>query len=360
MKAFEKVIQRSIREGSFGLSTGLSYAHARHSSAEELSVLTQAAAKAGGIYSTHLRDEGEQFVRSVGEALDTARAAKVPVHISHFKVSGQEYWPLQKEALALVEQGQREGIRVSFDVFPYTATGPVLYTLLPDWVYDGGKKLMIGRIRDVAMRPEILKDLREKKYDYSKISISVSPLSRDLNRRNIWEIAQFQGKAPEEVLLDLVAASDGKGTAITQTLSEENVAEALKHPLSVVSSDGAGYNLEHRKSGDLVHPRNFGSFPRFLGRYVREKKLIGWEEAIRKMTGRTAEIFNLKDRGLIKKDHWADIVIFDPEKIADRATFENPYQYAQGIEGLVIGGEIVLRNGKYSGKRAGRILRSSD
>jgi N-acyl-D-amino-acid deacylase len=349
-------LEESIKQGALGMSSGLIYTHARNSSAEELIKLAEIIKSKGGIYVTHIRGEQEKFLEAVDEALNVARRTGVKLHISHLKVMGKKNWPLMDEALGMISQAQENNIDVTFDVFPYTNTGSVLYTFLPDWVSEGGKKMMLHRLRDPEIKKKLISEMKESDFDYSKIEIAISGLNKTLSRRSIADISNAQGKSVEDVVIDVLLASEGRVITSTELLSEENVEKALMHPFSMISTNGSGYDLEHAKTGELVHPRSFGTFPRVLARFVLGKRILGWEEAIRKMTALPAQKFGLKKRGEIKKNFFADIVIVNRDEIKDHATTANPYKYSHGIDFVLVNGKIVLSEGKYTGDREGKIL----
>ena len=193
--------------------------------------------------------------------------------------------------------------------------------------------------------------------DYNSMILSVTNIGKMLTRRKVSDIASLHGKPPEEVIIDVLLASEGRAVVSVETLSEKNVQKAIQHPFSIVSSNGSGYSLDHGKTGDHVHPRNFGTFPRVFAEYVRAKRALSWEEAVHKMTGKPAKKFKLDGRGFLKVGNIADIVVFDPEKIADRSTMEEPYQYAVGVQSLLVNGILTIENGVYNGKRSGTIYR---
>jgi N-acyl-D-aspartate/D-glutamate deacylase len=199
--------------------------------------------------------------------------------------------------------------------------------------------------------------MQEDKFDYSKVSISISPLDKTLNRKKIVDIAQAQGKTVEESIIDILIASKGRVITMMDVLSEKNVIKALSHPLSIISTNGAGYDTKHKNSGEMVHPRNFGSFPRVLARYVKDKKILSWEEAIHKMSGKPAEKFNIKKRGTIKEGNFADVIVIDPKNIRDLATPENPYQYSEGIDYVIVNGKVLLDDGKLEDVKAGKVIK---
>ena len=357
MKSMKKMLKDALKEGALGLSSGLVYTHAKIASEGEMIEMAEVVEKYGGVYATHIRGEGHELVEAVEEAVNITQKTGVKLEVSHLKAMGKQNWPLMDEAINFIETARMSGLDVNFDVYPYTITGSVLYTLLPDWAAEGGKKIMLKRLKDENTREKILSEMRETGIDFSDIIISISPLDKKLTRKKIGEIARIQEKNPEETVLDLLVASEGRVVTMMNVLSERNMVKAVQNPFSIIASNGAGYNLKHKESGELVHPRNFGAFPRVLAYYVREKNKISWEEAVHKMSGRPAEKFSLSGRGFIKKGNFADILVFDPEKIQDLATPEDPYQYARGMEYVIINGNPVVEKGKYNGTRAGKVIR---
>lgn len=350
-------LKGALKEGAIGFSTGLRYTHARGAGARELSTLAKTAASLGGVYATYVRDEEENLVKAVEEAILVARESGAPIHISHLKAVGEKNWHLMDEVFNLIETAALDAVDISFDVYPYTSTGSVLYTFLPEWVTQNGRKMMIEHLKDRQTYLSVLRDMRQKTRDYSEIMISSSSLSKMLTRRKISDIAKLQGKSPEEVVLDLLLASDGRAIVSIEALSEKNVRKAIQHPFSIISSNGVGYAAEHAETGDLVHPRNFGTFPKVFAEYVRKEKALSWEEAVHKMTGKPAEKFHLAKRGMLERGYFADVVVFDPETIADKATLEDPYQYPVGISHVIVNGALAYEEGNLQ-KKAGRILRS--
>lgn len=354
----ERMLKLAIKEGAIGLSTGLKYTHARGAGARELAALAKTAVSQGGIYVTYVRDEEGDLVKAVEEAITIARDTEAPLHISHLKAVGESNWHLMDEVFNLIETAALNGIPISFDVYPYTTTGSVLYTLLPEWVTQEGRKMMLQRLKDPGVRSTVLRDMRKKETDYSQLIISASTLSKMMSRHKISDIAALQGKTPEETVLDFLIASNGRAIVSLEALSPKNVLKAIQHPFSIISSNGVGYDIGHAKTGELVHPRNFGTFPKVFAEYVRNQKALSWEEAVHKMSGKPAMKFNLEKRGLLQEGYYADIVVFQPETITDRATMEEPYQYATGISWIVINGSLAMEEGVLlPQKRLGKVLR---
>ncbi len=351
------LLKQAMKEGAIGFSTGLRYTHAKSATASEIMDLTETAAGFDGVYSTYLRNESDELIESIEEAIHTAKETKIGLHISHLKASGKKYWNLFDGALNCIEAAATGGLPISFDVYPYTTTGSVLYTFLPDWVTEGGRKVMLRQLRDVRVRNKVVEEMRKEGLDYTTLMVLSSSLSKMMPRRYIADIAAMQKKSPEEIIIDVLLASDGRAIVSLEAISDHNMRHGIQHPFSIISSNGSGYSIDYKETGEQVHPRSFGTFPRVLGRYVREEKLLSWEEAIHKMTGKPAQVFHIEKRGRLKEGYFADIVVFDPERVIDTATIENPYQYPLGIHEVVINGEVTLLSGRSSGIRSGRVLR---
>lgn len=357
IRVMEEMAKKAMQDGAFGLSTGLVYSHAKLANKKEIERLARIVANFNGIYTTHVRDESDKIYDSVSEAIETAKSAGVRLSISHLKIMGAKNWPMMDRVLKKIQEAKEEGLDVGFDVFPYTATGSVLYTFLPEWVSRGGRKMMLSRLKDPKTKERVIQEMIKDSIDYAKIIVAVYSLGKTLTRRIIADIAHSQCKTPEETVIDLLIASNGRIITITEALSEENLDKTIQHPLSMISSNGSGYNIAHKTTGELVHPRDFGSFPKVLNHYVKKKRMITWEEAINKITGRPAEKFGIKKRGFVKIGNYADIVIFNPEIISDMATINKPYQYPIGIDCVLVNGNIALEDGVLSEERFGRALK---
>ena len=357
LKKIQLMLEKALNKGAFGLSTGLVYSHAKLAPTEEIISLAKIVKKYNGFYASHIRGEAEEFIPAINETLRIARQSNVSTEISHLKVMGRKNWPNMQAALKMIEQAVSEGVKINFDIYPYTITGSVLYTLLPDWVAEGGKKIMLSRLKDQAIREKVIKEMAENNFEYDKIIISICPRNKNLVGKKITEIAENENIGIEQAVIDLLIASEGQAICFIDALSEENLKAGLKNSLSIIGSDGSGYNLEHRKTKEMVHPRCFGAFPKILGEYVRQKKILTWEKAIYKMTGKPAEKIGLKKRGKLVKGNFADITIFNPKKITDKADFKNPYQYSEGIEYVLINGRMVIEKSRLTNEMAGRVLR---
>ncbi|MCX6766530.1 MAG: D-aminoacylase [Candidatus Moranbacteria bacterium] len=359
LELFKNILEKSLEAGALGFSAGLAYSHEREAKWDELEAMLEIVARHNKIFSLHLRDEGKDILSALDEAIDLAGQAGVSLQVSHFKVMGEKNWPLAEKALQKMEEAQKAGIDVNFDVYPYTETGSVLYVSLPAWAAEGGKRMLLRRLKEKHLREKIVSEMKDiHEYPYEKAIVAISSLDKSLPERRISKIAEARGISAEEVVVDLLVASEGRVITLLECLDEENVKKAIAHPLSIIASDGAGYDLRHKDTGELVHPRCFGTFPRVLGKYVREEKLLTLEEAVKKMTSMPAKRLGLVDRGVLQNGLEADIVVFDAEKIAGKATADEPYQYAEGVSEVAVNGKLVLDEGKMTGEMAGKFLSS--
>ena len=350
-------LAKSLEEGSLGMSTGLIYTHARMATISELVELAEVVHKFGGVYATHIRDEAEGLSESIEEAIAVAEKSKVKLHISHLKAVGAKNWSKMEDALALIERMSENGMEISFDVYPYTNTGSVLYTFLPPWVAEGGRKMMLGRLNDPVIRAKVRAEMKASIFEYDKIEIASSSLDKSMFRRKVSEIAVSQNKTAEDTVLDILIASNGRVITSAELLSENNIRHALRSSLSMIATNGSGYSVSHSDTGEMVHPRSFGTTMKIFSKYVMSEEILTWEEAVRKMTSYPAERFGLKSRGKIKNGYFADIVILDKSKITSLPTTDNPYQYAGGVEYLLINGKIILKEGALIEGRNGRIIK---
>lgn len=348
IKIMEKMLRQAMKQGAFGLSTGLIFSHAKLASTEEIIKLAKIVKEEGGIYTSHIRGEGKELLPAIKEAIEIGQSSGISVQISHLKALGKKNWPKMEEAIKMIEQAGDKGIDINFDVYPYTTTGSVLYTVLPDWVAEGGKEAMLKRLKKPIIRAKVIEEMKEDEYDYTKIKIGQDKLT---------DIASRLDKDIEEAVIDLLIAKDGHVIAFMNLLSEENVIKALKHPLAIIGSDGFAAS---KRTPYPIHPRCFGTFPRVFKKYVRQKKILSWQEAIHKMTGKPASKLGLKTRGLIKKDYFADVCLFRPKIIGDKASFANPYRYSKGMEYVILNGQVIIDKGEYTDKLVGRILKKNE
>lgn len=357
LKKMEYLLEQSLEEGSFGFSTGLAYAHERIVDISEVKRLLKVAEKKNRMWTIHLRDEGARILSSLDEIIALARELGIRSHISHLKALGADAWGEFRKCLQTLHRAKESGAPVSFDLYPYDQTATVLYLLLPDWATEGPRSHVLKRLGDPAIRKRIKEELESKKEAISKIIIAYGDIDRTFIGKSLQDIAANQESSVIDALLDAIIISGDRVIGFMPVLDEANIRLGIKSEIGIVASDGAGYDARDRKEGMLVHPRSFGAFPRFLGTYVRESRLVSWEAAIGKITSFPAEIMGLVKRGKIAKGYAADIVIFDPKKISDCATFRDPFQYAEGISYVIVNGGVALRKGKFQKARYGRVLR---
>lgn len=357
MKKVEYLAERSMEEGSFGLSTGLAYSHAKVASPEELSRLVRVVKRRNGIYATHLRDEGQDLSVSVNETIAITEAHDVSSHIFHFKAAGKESWGEFPRALEMIGHAQDHGTSITFDVYPYARTASVLYLLLPDWVSHGGKKEVLKKLRDERVREKVRYELENKQDVLANVVIAFSGIDRTFIGKKVYDIAKKQEVSIVDALLNIIIASEDRVIGFVPTLDEKNVQLGIESKFGFIASDGAGYRTIDKQEGVLVHPRSFGAFPRFFGHYIRDMGIMSWESAIAKATSGPAEKIGLKKRGRVARGYFADIILFDPKKMKDKATFEDPFQYSEGVTHVFVNGGLALRKGKFQRKKYGRVLR---
>ena len=349
-------VAEAMAQGAFGISTGLIYPPGSFAGTEELIALASVAARHGGFYFSHIRGEGGTLLEAVSEAIRIGRESGARVQISHHKACWPRNWPLQEQALALIDAARREGLDVCADVYPYLAASTGLTNNLPEWAHQGGKPGILRRLADPVERRRMAQEMRET-WDgsWDKVMICRSPGERSLEGRLVADLAREAGLSGEEWVFDALLRTDLDLSVVLFLLSEDNVIRVLRKPYVTIGSDSYTCAAEAGDAGQ-PHPRTFGTFPRVLGRYVRELRALGLEEAIRKMTGLAADRLGLSDRGRIRRDCMADLLVFDPELVKDMATFERPLQYPEGITHVLCNGQFLVRDGVDCLQRPGRVL----
>lgn len=347
----------SMKAGAFGLSTGLGYSHEQPATADEVINFVRVVKEYGGVYKTHLRSEGrEGLLAAINEVIKIGRETEVPVLISHLKAIGKKEWQYINQALDMIKNARNDGIMISFDVFPYLRTGSHLYQLLPRWSREGGFIKIFERLKSPDSFAKMVIDMQKATLHYNRIIIA-SAKDTSVVGKSIEEIARTAGLTPEESIAELLLVNEGRVSIFNKNLSAKNLIKLILYPESSIASDGAGYGIEHRNSGVLVHPRSFGTFVHFLHHLVVILKKLSWEDAIQKVSSRPAQIIGLKNRGLITRKNFADMVIFSPDNLADNSTYSNPYQYSKGIDYVIVNGKIAVKNGEPTGVLAGKILK---
>ncbi len=358
LKVLRRITSNSLEAGAFGLSVGLVYAHEFHTTLEELSLLAGEVKKFHGLLSVHLRSEGGQVLESMDEILRLAKEAEVRTKISHLKIRGHKNYHQFEQLLNKLEDAYHRGTKIYFDVYPYLTSWSVLYTYLPKWAFDGGRAELLKRLRQPYMRKKILDSLKEQSVDLSNVVVATATSSPHLVGRTLGDIAVDQGTSTHEALLNLITATESEIVVFDQNIASELMLELLKHPLSMIATDGAGLDVSAgQTSRNLVHPRCFGTMPRFLSLCLR-KKLLPPEKMIYKITGMPAGLMGLADRGVLKAGASADVVVFDPDEIKDLATLLNPYQPPAGISWVLVNGQITVEEGRLTNTWAGKVLKA--
>lgn len=354
------LVEQAMKDGAVGFSTGLIYVPGTYSKTVEVVELAKAAAKYDGIYASHIRDEGTKVVEAIKEAIDIGEQAKMPVEISHFKISSKALWGETPTTLGLVEDARKRGFQVTIDQYVYTASSTSLDARMPGWAIAGGREEGKKRLADKATREKIIaemkEDLKKKDFkDYSFAYVASYKAKPEFNGKNIAEITKTvrNSKKPDAQIEQIFEMYENGGAAMVyRVMDEADVKNIMRQPYAMIASDSSVRDF----GAGVPHPRGYGNNARVLAKYVREEKIITLEDAVRKMTSLPAQTFNLKDRGLIREGFSADIVIFDEKTIADNATFEKPHQYATGFSNVIVNGEIVFDGEKMTGKMSGQPL----
>ena len=360
LESMKLLLRRSLDEGALGLSIGLGTSHGSLASQTEIVGLSKVVAETEKILSIHLRNEGRHLLTSVVETVNLARSSGAHVHIAHLKGIGRKAWSDFRKALLIIHKARKdENLPITVDFFPYLRTGSLLYALLPDWMREGGKEKILKVLSDKDRRREVLDGLHALTLHYDNIVISEAHKDKHAVGKSIARIASESGLAPEETMVQLLIVNELGVSIFGRTLRGKNVVTLSKEDYSMFASDGVGESdFDTKKKGNLTHPRSYGAAPRFLNRLVKHGQVLGWEEAVRKMTSAPAELMGLGEtHGLIKKNYVADLVILDPEDLADTATYINPFQYPKGIEYVFVNGKLAIEKGVFTGALAGKILR---
>jgi N-acyl-D-amino-acid deacylase len=372
LEAMKKLVAEAMQDGAVGLSTSLVYAPAFYAKTEELIELAKVASRHGGVYASHMRNESNSILQALDEAMRIGREANIPVEIFHLKMAGKPNWGRMGEVLKKIEEARAQGLDITADQYPYIAGGTSLGASIPPWAHEGGTAKFVERLKDPATREKLKREMRANASDWENFFylagegsgiMVASVLNRSLARyegKRITEIASLMGKADEiDALFDLVIADNGQTGAIYFLMNEEDVKLAMKKPWVSIGVDHGAVATTGKLAEGRAHPRGYGTFPRILGKYVRDEKVLSLEEAIRKMTSLAANRFHFHDRGLLKPGYFADIVIFDPQQISDVATFEDPNRLSNGVRFVLVNGEPVLFAGKPTGALPGRPLRGA-
>jgi N-acyl-D-amino-acid deacylase len=365
----QKLVGQAMEEGALGVASALIYPPGSFAKTEELVALAKVAAQYGGLYISHIRSEGDDIVRATGEFLRIVRESGIRGEIFHLKTGGRDNWAKMDEVIGIVEKARAEGLEITADAYPYAAGMAGLLASFPPWIQDGGVEAAIKRMRDPATRQRIIQEMRTPSKGWESLYLQCGSPDRilliafnneslkPLTGKTLAQVAEMRGRSPEETAMDLLIEDNGQVLAIYFSQSEENLKKTLPLPWLSFCTDEAAYAPEGVFLGAGAHPRAYGTYPRILGKYVRDEKLMTLQEAVRKMSALPAETLRIERRGRLQTGYFADIVVFDPSKVKDLATFEKPHQYATGIVHVLVNGVQVLRDGEHTGAKPGRVVR---
>ncbi|HWW58290.1 MAG TPA: D-aminoacylase [Sphingopyxis sp.] len=364
------LVKQAMNEGAMGVGSSIIYAPGSYAETGELVALATEAAKCGGMYISHMRSEGDRLEEAVDELIEISRRSGAPAEIYHLKMAGRSNWGKYDSVVKKIEDARAEGLKITTDMYTYTAGATGLDAAMPTWVQAGGLEEWIKRLKDPAIRARVAAEMKQPGSDWENLyfgagadKMILSGFKNDalkpLTGKTLAEVAAMRGKSPEETAMDLVVEDGSRVGTVYFLMSEDNVRKQIQLPWMSFGSDAASQATEgvFLKSG--AHPRTYGNFARLLGRYVRDEKLIPLEQAVYRLTTLPATNLGIKDRGALKPGYYADVVVFDPQVIGDRSTFEEPHQYSVGVRDVFVNGTQVLKDGEHSGATPGRAVRGA-
>lgn len=369
LERMKALVKQAMEEGALGVGSSLIYAPANYSSTEELIELCKVAGEYGGMYITHMRSEGNNIFNAINETIRIAREGKLPAEIYHLKMAGQENWWKLDSVLAMIDNANKEGLKITADMYTYTAGATGLDASMPPWVQEGGIKEWIKRLQDPQIRKRALDEMRKPSDTWENLLLMAggpeqvlllgfaNDSLKQFIGKTLAEVSGIYGKSPEETAMDLVIADSTRVSTAYFMMSEENVKRQIAIPYLSFGSDAGSQATEGVFLKSSTHPRAYGNFARLLGKYVRDEKVIPMEEAIRKLTSLPASNLKIKKRGSLAPGYYADVVVFDPQTIQDHATFEQPHQYSTGVVHVLVNGTQVLKDGEHTGAKPGRVVR---
>ena len=372
LSEMKSLVAAGMAEGAVGFSSGLIYMPGEFSTTDELAELAKEIKPYQGFYVSHIRNESEGVFDALEEALTIGEKAGVPVHVSHLKVAGQSVWGRSPELLARIDKANQDGVETTFDLYPYTSGMTGLTACMPPWAFEGGVEKLLNRLADAEIRAKIVADVENGIPGWQNLfkaaggweNITITTVNSEANKhlegKTIRQIADLQDKDPYNTVFDLLIAEKGKVLIVLLLMAEEDLINILRHPMSMIGSDGMSVSTEGIMSFGMPHPRAFGTRARVLARYVREKKVLSLEEAVKKMSYMPAWRLGLPKRGLLRVGYYADAVVFDPDEVRDNAVYSDPKQYSSGFEYVVVNGKIVLANGMHQKVFNGRVLTRKD
>ncbi|HKI03623.1 MAG TPA: D-aminoacylase [Thermoanaerobaculia bacterium] len=363
-----KLVSQAMEEGALGVGSSLIYAPAFYAGTDELVALCEEAAKYGGMYISHMRSEGNRLLEAIDELLEISRRAKIPAEIYHLKAAGQQNWGKLDAVIKKVEDARASGLKITADMYTYTAGATGLDASMPPWVQEGGLEAWIARMKDPATREKVAREMAAPTDKWENFFVAAGPEKillvafkndklKPLTGKTLAEVAKMRGKSPQETAMDLVIEDDSRVGTVYFLMSEDNVRRQVAIPWLSFGSDAEAPTAEGVFLKSNPHPRAYGNFARVIGKYVRDEKVVPLEEAVRKLTSLPASNLKIRERGLLKEGYFADIVVFDPAKVQDHATFDKPHQYSTGVQHVFVNGVQVLRDGEPTGAAAGRVVR---
>jgi N-acyl-D-amino-acid deacylase len=364
-----KLVASSMEQGAFGLTNAIE-ATCGYAKTDELIELAKVVSRYGGIYATHVRGDAATILDPVREAIEIGERANVPVEIFHLSVPGKSNWGRMPEVVALIEAARARGVDINANQYPYTAAAHPMLPLLPPWALEGGVDKTMERLRDPQLRARMKLDIENGLSGWSDnkvqrsggwqgvvIAETQTEKNASLVGKSLDELGRVRGKDSANAFFDLLLEEHGQLESILFTKNEKDVQTAIRQPWVDIASDGASLSIEGLLAAGQPHPRNYGTFPRILGHYVRDGKVLTLEDAVRRMTSLSAQRLCLKDRGLLREGYWADVVVFDPNRISDKATYASPKQYPEGINYVLVNGRVVMDHSNHTGERPGMVLR---
>jgi N-acyl-D-amino-acid deacylase len=369
LERMQILVQQAMEEGALGLASALIYAPGFYAGTDELIALAKIAGQHGGIYISHLRSEGNRLLESADELITIARRAQVPAEIYHLKAAGQSNWKKIGPLLDKIEAARADGLQITADMYCYTAAATGLDAAMPPWVQEGGYVEWAKRLRNAQTRQRVVREMTTPSDQWENLLLAAgspdkvllvgfrSDKLKPLTGKTLAEVARLRGKSPEETAMDLVIEDGSRVSVVYFLMSEENIRAQMQRPWVSFDSDAGSLAPEGVFLKSSTHPRAYGNFARLLAKYVREEKVMSLEEAVRRLTSLPAETLKLDRRGRLKAGYFADVVVFDPAKVQDHATFENPHQYSTGVRHVFVNGVCVLKNGEHTGVKPGRVVR---
>jgi N-acyl-D-amino-acid deacylase len=371
MDEMRAIVRREMEAGALGIGSSLIYAPAFYASTDELIELCKVAAEYGGTYISHMRSEGNRLVEAVNELIRISREAKIPAEIYHLKAAGRANWPKMDQVIATIEKARQDGLKITADMYTYEAGSTGLDASMPPWVLDGGYDAAYKRLADPEVRPKIAAAIRTPSAEWENLFLAAgspdrvllvefkSDALKPLTGKTLAEAATIRGEDPVDTIMNLVLEDRSRVGTVYFMMSEENIRRQIRLPWVSFGSDASSMAPEPPFTKSATHPRAYGNFARLLGKYVRDEKIISLAEAVRRLSGLPATNLSLDHRGFLREGLFADVVVFDPATIADRATFDKPHQYAVGMKHVFVNGVQVLANGEHTGAKPGRAIRKN-